>query len=58
MSGLLFWSDLAQTILNSDHPNYFGLKMGLNFPQKSNMKNAYSNQHDFVKDYVGDCCTH
>ena len=34
-SGLLFWSDLARTSLNSDLLVYLGLKSGLNFVQKS-----------------------
>ena len=42
-SGLLFWSESTQTSLNSDHLSYFGLKMGLNFPQKSDMKNIFTN---------------
>ena len=41
-AGLPFWAELAQTSLNSDHFSYFGLKMGLNFPQKSDMENIYS----------------
>ena len=41
-SGLPFWSELAQADLNSDHSSYLGLKMGLNFLQKSDMKNIYS----------------
>ena len=35
MAGLLFWSDLARTSLNSDLLVYLGLKSGLNFVQKS-----------------------
>ena len=34
-TGLLFWSDLARTSLNSDLLVYLGLKSGLNFVQKS-----------------------
>ena len=41
--GLPFLSGLAQTSLNSDHSSFFGLKMCLNFPQTSDMKNIYSN---------------
>ena len=40
--GLPFWSELAQTSLNLDHSSYFGLKIGLNFPQNSDLKNIYS----------------
>ena len=53
LAGLPFWSELTQTSLNSDHSSYFGLTMGLNFPQKSDRKNIYSNIQDFGNDNVG-----
>ena len=37
--GLPFLSGLAQTSLNSDHSNYFGLEISLKFSKKSDMMN-------------------
>ena len=40
-SGLLLWSDLARTSLNSDLLVYLGLKSGLNFVQKSDFSEFF-----------------